>query len=92
MSVRNALLHSLSGPSRGRINQKLKPGLHDIGLLFMQDRFPESATKTHPSMSVYTERENSPLTLFRAKIISLRLPYLLFSLSICQIIDQLHLH
>ena len=70
----------------------LRPGLHDIGLLFMQDRFSESGTKTHRSMSVYTEPENSPLTLFRAKIISLRLPYLLFSLPICQAIDQLHLH
>ena len=36
--------------------------------------------------------KNSPVTLFRAKIISLRLPYLLFSLPICQAIDQPHLH
>ena len=31
------------------------------------------------------------MTLFRAKMISLRLPYLLFSLPVCQVIDQLHL-
>ena len=24
---------------------RVKPGLHDTGLLFMQDRFPESHTK-----------------------------------------------
>ena len=36
--------------------------------------------------------ENSSVTLFRAQIISLRLPYLLFSLLICQTIDYPHLH
>ena len=43
-------------------------------------------------MSVYTKPGNGPVTLFRGKIISLRLPYLLFCLCICQAIDQPHLH
>ena len=37
-------------------------------------------------------QENSPVTLFRGKIISLCPPYLLFSLPICQAIEQPHVH
>ena len=35
-------------------------GLHDIGLLFMPDRFPDSGTKTLRSMSVYTMPGKQP--------------------------------
>ena len=38
----------------------LRPGLHDIGLLFMPDRFPESGTKTLRSISVYTKPGKHP--------------------------------
>ena len=70
-----------------------RPGLHDIGLLFRLDRFPDSGTKKRSGVWVFTRSlENSPVTLFRAKIISLRLPYLLFSLPICQAINQHYLH
>ena len=31
--------------SRGVYYNAFRPGLHDIGLLFMPDRFPESGTK-----------------------------------------------
>ena len=59
----------------------------------MSDRFPESGTKNALEYECFTRSlENSPVTLFRAKIILLRLLYLLFSLPICQTIDQPHLH
>ena len=54
--------------------------------------FLNLAWKTLQSMSVYKKSGKQPSdTKFRAKIISLRLPYLLFSLPICQAIDQPHL-
>ena len=49
--------------------------------------------KKRSSVWVFTRSlENSPVAPSRAKMISLRLPYLLFSLLICQAIDQPHLH
>ena len=38
----------------------LRPCFHDIGLLVMQDLFPESSTKTLWSMSVYTMLGKQP--------------------------------
>ena len=37
------------------LHKQVSPGLNDIGLLFMADRFPESGTKTVLSMNVYTK-------------------------------------
>ena len=55
--------------------------------------FLNPVQKKHSRVCVLTRNlENSPVTLFRAKIISLPLINLLFSLFICQSIDQLHLH
>ena len=34
---------------------QLRPGLHDIGSLFMPDRFHESDTENAPSVGVYTK-------------------------------------
>ena len=42
------------------INHLFRPGLHDIGLLFMLDRFPEFGTKTLRSMSVNTKPRKQP--------------------------------
>ena len=69
------------------------PGLQDIGLPFFPDRFPESGTKNAPEYEPLHEAlENSPVAQFYAKIISVRVPYLLFSLPICQVIYQPYLH
>ena len=37
-----------------------RTGLHDIGLLFMPDRFPEFGTENALSMSVYTKPGKQP--------------------------------
>ena len=38
---------------------EFRPGLHDIGLLFMPDRFPESGTKSTPEC-VYRKPGKQP--------------------------------
>ena len=58
----------------------------------MPDRFPESGTKNAPKYECLHKTWITASDTIRAKIISLRLPYLLFSLPICQAIDQPHLY
>ena len=69
-----------------------RPGLHDIGLLFIPESLFWIRYKKPSGVRLFTRSlENSIVTLYRDRIISLRLPYLLFSLPICQAIDQPHL-
>ena len=57
-----------------------------------QITFLNNPVQKHSRAGVFTRSlENSPVTLFCAKIISLRPPCLLFSLLIFQAIDQPHL-